>query len=78
MSDKWISVEDRLPDYNKHVLLFMLGNPLWKPRPPLFTVGYLKRVDSDGPHYNLNEGDSDEFTVKVTHWQPLPKLPSCN
>ena len=70
---EWISVDDRLPDYDERVIL----NGTYS-----FTKGHVekfvsercrKQTDSSGEVYRQNMtciGD-----VSVTHWMPLPEPP---
>lgn len=59
----WISVEDRLPEYNEDVLVYFSGGGIAPPR-----------VDKTCRLYNMGfllEG----VYGKVTHWMPLPDPP---
>ena len=59
---RWISVEERLPDYDSTVLMFeQVG---------LFTAIAMGRLTRD-------EGfvTQDGFPADVTHWMPLPEPP---
>jgi len=65
-SDDWVSVEDRLPELSKEVLVWTKHGE--------FSMGY--RIDTDdGPDYWVTDVDTDEFNKSITHWQPLPAPP---
>lgn len=83
--DRWISVEDRLPEpmvkvlvhqqYDDDAFIAKLCNTRrGKPSKPYWYVpvpdaGY---VDGDG----YWDGDVDEAVAKITHWMPLPSPPN--
>jgi len=68
--NEWVSVEDRLPEFNTEVLCFVKRNTdvnnyetyfwLWK---------YYTDETWGDSEFNIEE---DEV---VTHWMPLPKTP---
>lgn len=63
----WISVEDRLPEKYKFVLLFGIYDRVWKPM-----LGWLG--DFDEGWYVFTE--YGEFHPReVSHWMPLPEAP---
>lgn len=74
---KWISVDKKLPEFNKQVLCF------YAPKHPLMEgriIGILKRHDRlDIPVTSglLRNFDENGFAMasKVTHWMPLPEPP---
>lgn len=65
--NKWINVEDRMPEKNQDVLVYRgshigdmmfytyIGNNEWEDE-----YGYWSRTDDEG----------------ITHWMPLPKPPT--
>lgn len=83
--DRWISVEERLPEpmvkvlvhqqYDDDAFIAKLCNTRrGKPSKPYWYVpvpdaGY---VDGDG----YWDGDVDEAFAKITHWMPLPSPPN--
>jgi hypothetical protein len=74
----WISVKERLPEYEVDVLLF----DDWKSNDGKIykdvRVGYLREVitrkGSDGI-YNTCEWGGTEYAFNITHWMPLPEPP---
>lgn len=68
---EWISVNDFLPPFNTHVILFM---PKIENMPEV-NIGYLER---DGDFYfNETQENIDVDTLGlVTHWMPIPELPN--
>jgi hypothetical protein len=67
-ADQWISVEDRLPQENESVLVWMVDDNS--------AIGGERREYADvweywpgRPYFQLNQGSG------VTHWMPLPKPP---
>ena len=76
---KWISVEERLPEPNTTVLLIAHG---WGPQ--LVYIGELKKVESEKSWLTGLVSKASEWTVYgfsylkepiVTHWAPLPSMP---
>ena len=72
MSD-WISVEDRLPERKKKVLLY--ANTIY----PEITVGRLddwKKFDNIKKNvWIVSGGGYYEMEKSITHWMPLPEPP---
>lgn len=62
---EWISVEERLPEYDEKVLI-------WTGRTTV--RGYRSHTDKQGEHYKLNWPSND--AANVTHWMPLPEPPT--
>lgn len=60
--DDWISVDDRLPNVNEMVLVFMLGRITKKP------VMKVDELTQDG--WRLTDAGF------ITHWMPLPSPPN--
>lgn len=69
ITTKWISVKDRLPDYNKMVLL-----TIKRKGKQSIHVGKLEKdswyIDSDSLSEYLITNDN------ITHWTNLPSTPS--
>lgn len=62
MKDEWIKVADRLPDDDRHILLWSVhkNNPLWN----TYKIGsYI------GKFYAVGGIESVEY---ITHWAELP------
>ena len=68
----WISVKDRLPEYNQIVNVkyeFIESIDV--------TSAILKRTDVNGHHwYYLNDEGGINKTHLITHWMPLPEPPN--
>ena len=66
---RWISVEERLPEDCKHVLVFMRRNVV-----PGWSVDYW-HIDTDW----LDDGNWSKNPTggyfNITHWMPLPEPP---
>jgi len=60
--DKWISVEDRLPEYRVNVLISNGEN-----------VGHARLTANK--HFKIVASNDPVSFHKVTHWQPLPAPP---
>ena len=73
-TNQWINVDDKLPEINEKVLVY-----IHKPDDDKThcTVAYLSdKSDDDFPYWVFNEGQFYSTRFKhVTHWQPLPELP---
>lgn len=78
--NEWISVEDRLPEFDSCVFFYYL---VWQiidgekipNKIPL--IGWYKRVPSGGGCFLTREDREDWFIKEegITHWKPLPKAP---
>jgi len=71
---EWISVQDRLPEFRKQILLFCVYKVKRK-KFNFVTIGILDRteIDEKGQH-NRFEGYSEKCG-DITHWMPLPEAP---
>ncbi len=68
ITEGWISVKDRLPEYKKEVIIH---TPTYSGKP--VRIGSLDCTDNNGHNWK-----SDGYLLSsnsVTHWQPLPKPP---
>ena len=61
----WISVEDRLPEYDEHVLVY-------SKRKELYWISYRMKDTCVRKDHNGFIQPSDEFPI--THWKPIEKL----
>ena len=76
---EWISVDDRLPEQDKEVLLIVYG---WEDR--LYYTGCLHRQESERSWLTGIESKASDWKIWgfsylrepiVTHWMPLPEPP---
>lgn len=86
---KWISVEDRMPEYGEKMMLSYIAH--WisndgenKTGKPHVCVGRRTHTDKIGEHYDLKDIGAKGISHKadgyfedrqVTHWKPLPDPP---
>lgn len=64
--DRWISVEDRLPEIGKSVLIYY---PKWDG-----DEIQVAKLDLDGMMFDIC-GEFNIGTGAITHWMPLPEPP---
>ena len=70
---KWISIEDRLPNFEFAIVLVEDGSPIGD-------RFYDKRIDM--AYYNTDNKRWGSFVLydwaggEITHWMPLPEIPS--
>jgi len=67
---KWISVEDKLPKQKERIIVY--GNPYHGRRvvkDPVIRIASLRAN-------NLFHVCAGGYTIKVSHWLPLPKEPN--
>jgi hypothetical protein len=67
MKTEWISVEERLPDFESPVLVFRKRSTL----PPWKTIMMDRFVIVSDANFRSYWNTFDD----VTHWQPLPEPP---
>lgn len=71
----WISVKDRLPPANSHLILY--GKPMCdthSPDPAVLEGRYWSRnLDDSEMHFEFGEYDC---WIEVSHWMPLPTPPA--
>jgi hypothetical protein len=90
-ADKWINVDDRLPDYQSVTQKRLRVLVFWKKTNAVFTLWYGSRFGhTKANFYEENDWDEgsdgliddnlyfgDTLTFKnITHWQPLPQPPA--
>lgn len=69
----WISVDDRIPELEKPVLLFSETKDTF--------TGFLRKTSEDDIHFCIgNEYTSWDYMFNpdigtITHWMPLPEPP---
>lgn len=61
----WISVEDKLPELNKEVLVAWTDG----------VIGFASRIKSECKEERWNWDIAALFDETITHWQPLPEPP---
>ncbi len=77
---EWISIEDRLPDYEKHVLFFCEDREDFKDEKLMF-VGYRKKLYLERKGKIVREWEEFvnayyiDSVEDVTHWMDLPECP---
>ena len=71
---RWISVEEKLPDYNDHSYHPIAHNCFCRDihHNYGFAIFYTPPTDRSDPWITT---DDDLDTVLITHWMPLPSLP---
>ena len=72
-SMEWISVDDRLPNIDERVLVYI-------PKPDNhynIEIAYISEGNDDYPYWVLQD-ESQFYSTRfyyISHWQPLPELP---
>lgn len=67
-NQEWISVEDRLPEPNTNVLIYVFFHNQWQ-----IVKGWLSYCDKK---FHISNSDYPSLTdIPVTHWMPLPEPP---
>lgn len=65
---EWISVEERLPEPNTNVLIYVFFHNQWQ-----IVKGWLSYCDKK---FHISNSDYPSLTdIPVTHWMPLPEPP---
>ena len=66
--EEWISVDERLPEPNTHVLIYVFFHNQWQ-----IVKGWHSYCDKK---FNIVNSDYPSLTdIPVTHWMPLPEAP---
>jgi hypothetical protein len=71
-NSKWISVKDQLP-INEGKVLLCYGEPFFGESTPEIEAGY---YDEESGKFLFWINNSEIQGFGVTHWQPLPALPT--
>ena len=71
MMNKWISVADRMPEEGVNVLVCEHGEDV-----PYIACQWDGRWELDTHLVYGHELEEDICSEKVTHWMPLPRMPS--
>lgn len=66
---EWISVEDRLPEPNKNVLVYAFYHGRWQIVKGWYSILFKK-------FHICNSDYQGSMDVPVTHWIPLPSPPT--
>lgn len=80
-ADGWISVKDRLPEYNKNCLFIgKIFRPESNWNGPYVMFGKRECTSALGEVFvclvtNVKFYNNEKYLNNVTHWQPLPKPP---
>lgn len=70
----WVSVEDRLPEIKKDVLLYYTI-PHKDGKYEYYEVGFLDSVTNGGTYKHAEWRSKEYDVIKPTHWRPLPAPP---
>lgn len=65
----WISINDRLPNYNEYVMTYAPCAT-----PPIIIQSWINGYDDEEDEY-WEEWSETPAKIKVTHWLPLPDVP---
>ena len=69
---KWISVEDRLPEFNVYVLVYAVGKDDKK---EITITSYTNSMYGLGITGWIAPWQYFSYNYKITHWMPLPEPP---
>jgi len=77
--DRWISVEERLPEINTSVLVYAIGNAdgFWGEHVTVIADRFLFKFfpSSKGEEEWSSPWQYFHTDYKITHWKPLPEPP---
>lgn len=77
--DRWISVEERLPELNTSVLVHGIGNTdgFWGEQVTAISKRFLFKIfpSSEGEETWSSPWQYFHTDYKITHWMPLPEPP---
>lgn len=72
---KWISVEERLPEHGTDVLALTAPGTLSLGQNCVVAEYIHPRMEKSGVFINFYAGYDDKNILAVTHWMPLPEPP---
>ena len=74
--DKWISVEDRLPEKDGEWYLISVSTDKTG---AMVTMSFFERAGKEflWLAHNDMDGHEDNLWSGVTHWMPMPRQPQC-
>ena len=70
-SERWIAVEERLPETDVTVVAYQVRPDLSEPDDDELVLAFHERSTSEWVR------DHDLETIRVSHWRPLPEPPKC-
>jgi hypothetical protein len=73
---EWISVDERLPEYDRVVLICRYNNHNKETRQLIVSYAMRSSTDSAGEHWHELTFDMLSIWVSPTHWMPLPDPPA--
>ncbi|HQV73897.1 MAG: DUF551 domain-containing protein [Flavobacteriales bacterium] len=89
---QWIPISQQLPEHGSRVLCHLPNNTVFLPgktgateernvvvlrfAKDFFLTNPSRTGHTGPPHFWLGEGTSNKFFTDVTHWMPLPEVPS--
>lgn len=72
---KWISVEERMPEHGTDVLVLTAPGTLSLGQNCVVAEYIHPRMEKSGVFINFYAGYDDKNILAVTHWMPLPEPP---
>lgn len=72
---KWISVEERMPEHGTDVLVLTAPGTLSLGKNCVVAEYIHPRMEKSGVFINFYAGYDDKNILAVTHWMPLPEPP---
>ena len=75
MENKWISVEERMPEHGTDVLVLTAPGTIRLGQNCVVAEYIHPRMEKSGVFINFYAGYDDKNILAVTHWMPLPEPP---